>query len=189
MQAIPLPDFIYQKSKVTPESNYEIYKKMKEARSFLYKGKQENALNMALDALNISSQIKANRVIDQYDYLSAHYIILSVISNDQTKDQDYIKLSSKLFTYLDDTTSRGVWEESELGLFQMKLYREIGNTMALKLLNNAKKEEINRLQEALRIIEKAEKYIRSPDEFYIKETKQKILHAIEKNEVEYEIIN
>ncbi len=187
--AQPLPELIYQKSKITPESKYEIYQNAKKAKHYFHKGEQENALNSAIKTLTLSLETAGDRIIDQYDYLYSHYIILSIIKTDATKDKEYIKLSSKLFNYLDDVTSKGIWEESELGLFQMKLYREIGNTMAIKILKNKKEEQIDQLEKALEIIKKAEKYIRSPNDFYIKETKQKIIDAIDENKVTYEIIN
>jgi len=187
--ATPLPELIYQESEVTPESKYEIYQKFKQTKNSFLKGEQENALNGAIETLTLSLQTSGNRVIDQYDYLYSHYIILSIISKDKTKDQEYIRLASKLFAYLDDVTSKGIWEESELGLFQMKLYRDVGYTMANKLLKNTKKEQIDTLKEALRIIEKAEKYIRTPDDFYIKNIKKEIIDTIEENRVVYEIID
>ncbi len=187
--ATALPDFIYQKSEITPESNYKIYQNMQKLKRYIRQHNKDSALEIAINTLKLSSQIDEDRVIDQYDYLFTHYIILSIIESDEKEDQEYIRLSTKLFNYLDDVTSKGVWEESELGQFQMKIYREVGNATALKLLKHHKTEQMEDLDKALKIIEKSEKYIKSSDDFYIKNTKARILEMIEKEKVIYEIIN
>jgi len=181
VSALTLPNSIYKNATITPQSSYKIYENMRDATILFRKGKVKDSTALFIKTLEIASKSKKEKNIDQYDYLYAHYGILSAIENDEKEEETYIKLSKKILRYLDKATSRGIWEEGELGQFQLKMYKTIGNHLAELLYVDSKRKDKKKMKEALRYINKAEKYIRDERDFYIKDTKAKITNALEGN--------
>ncbi len=179
--ALTLPRSIYKNSHVTPESAYPIYKQMQAAKTFYKKGNLKEATPLFVKMLLKSAKSKAQKNIDQYDYLYAHYAILEALKRDEKDEKTYIKFAKKILRYLDKSTEKGIWEEGELGQFQMKVYRDVGNTLAKILYKSSKRKDKKKMKEALKYANKAEKYIRSESDFYIKETKQQITNALAGN--------
>ncbi len=179
--ALTLPHNVYKQSHITPETSYPIYKQMQEAKAFYKKGDIKESTPRFIRILLKSSKSKAEKNIDQYDYLYAHYGILSALKIEQKDEKTYIKFAKKILSYLDKSTVKGIWEEGELGQFQMKVYRDIGNSLALILYKSSKRKDTKKMEEALKYIKKAEKYIRSESDFYIKDTKEQITNALAGN--------
>lgn len=179
--ALTLPKAVYKNSHITPSTSYPIYKQMSEAKALFVKGKVKEATPIFIKALVKSSRSKADKNIDQYDYLYAHHGVLTALKIDEKDEQAYIKLSKKILSYLDKSTARGVWEEGELGQFQMKIYRNVGNSLALLLYKSSERKDEKKMKEALKYIKKAEKYIRNEKDFYIKDSKEQITNAIAGN--------
>jgi hypothetical protein len=181
LSALTLPKRIYHDSVITPESDYPIYKQMREASRLFKKGNLEESTPLFIRVLLKAAKGGGNKNIDQYDYLYAHYAILAALQRDEKNDQTYIKLAKKILRYLDKATEKGIWEEGELGQFQMKVYKVVGNRVAELLYKSSKRKDKKRMKEALRYINKAQEYIRSESDFYIKETKAQILNALDGN--------
>ncbi len=181
LSALSLPHRIYKNPEITPESAYPIYKQMQEAKSLYKKGKLKEATPKFIRVLLKASQSKGQKNIDQYDYLYAHYAILADLKRDEKDEKTYIKFAKKILRYLDKSTAKGIWEEGELGQLQMKVYRDVGNDLAKILYKNSKRKNKKLMKEALKYVNKAEKYIRSESDFYIKETKQQITNALTGN--------
>jgi len=179
--ALTLPRSIYKNSYITPESSYPIFKQMSEAKTLFKKGQIKESTPLFIRILLKSSKSKAEKNIDQYDYLYAHHGLLTALKIEGKKEKEYIKLSKKILSFLDEATKRGIWEEGELGQFQMQMYRSIGNSLAQLLYKSSKRKDKKKMHEALKYIKKAEKYIRSEKDFYIKDTKEKITNAIAGN--------
>ncbi len=179
--ALTLPRTIYKPSTITPESAYSIYKQIQEAKKFYKKGNLKESTPRFIRIVLNSTKSNAEKNIDQYDYLYAHYAILAALKRDEKDEKNYILLAKKILRYLDKSTAKGIWEEGELGQFQMKVYRDVGNALANILYKNSKRTDKKKMKEAKKYIEKAEKYIRSEDDFYIKETKEKITNALAGN--------
>ncbi len=179
--ALTLPRGVYKNAYITPESAYPIYKQMREAKTLFLKGNVKEATPIFIKVLLKSKRLKTEKNIDQYDYLYAHHGILTALKMDEKNEKEYIKLSKKILSYLDKSTKRGIWEEGELGQFQMKMYRTVGNSLALLLYKSSERKDKKKMKEALKYIKKAEKYIRSDKDFYIKDTKEKITNAIAGN--------
>jgi len=179
--ALTLPNSLYKQSHITPSSSYQIFQQMREAKTLFQKGDIKGATPIFIRTLLTSSKSSADKNIDQYDYLYAHNGILTAIERDEKHQEAYIKLSKKILSYLDQATERGIWEEGELGKYQLKMYQVVGNALAKKLYKASKRKDKKLMKQALYYINKAEKYIRSDKEFYIKETKEKITNALAGN--------
>ncbi len=179
--ALTLPNTIYKDSHITPESSYPIFQEMREAKTFFQKGNIKESTPRFIKTLLRSGKSSGDKNIDQYDYLYAHYGILSAIQRDEKNEKNYIKLAKKVLRYLDKSTSRGIWEEGELGKFQLMMYQVVGNALAEKLYKASGRTDKKLMKQALYYINKSEKYIRSDKDFYIKDTKEKITNALEGN--------
>jgi len=178
--AFTLPSDVYNKSHITPSSAYSVYKEMREAKKLFLKGKLKESTPMFIHILQKSSKSRSAKNIEQYDYLYAHYGILTALKITQQKEE-YIKLATKIISYLDKSTARGIWEEGELGQFQMKMYRTVGNQLALLLYESSQRKDQKKMKLALKYINKSEKYIRSDEDFYLKDTEEKISNALAGN--------
>jgi len=179
--AFTLPSNVYKNSHITPSSSYPIYQQMREAKTLFLKGNLKESTPLFIKTLQNSTRSKGAKNIDQYDYLYAHHGILTALKIDDKREDAYIKLAKKIISYLDKSTARGIWEEGELGQFQMKMYRTVGNQLALLLYKSSQRKDKKKMQQALKYINKSEKYIRSDKDFYLKDTKEKITNAIAGN--------
>jgi len=181
LHALTLPQSIYKNPTVTPESNYPIFKLMRDAKKYFHKGDMNQSRQLFIRVLLKAKKNSKDKNIDQYDYLYAHHGILTSIAHKEKEEKTYIKLSKKILRYLDKATVRGIWEEGELGQLQLMMYKRHGNTLAEKLYTQSKRKDKKLMQQALYYIKKAEKCIRDEKDFYIKETKAKITNALDGN--------
>ena len=181
--ALQLPNTVYKNAKITPESGYDTFKIMSEAKSLFNDGKVKDASGFFIKALTKSSQSKADKNIDQYDYLYAHYGLLKLLETNKNDEEEYKKLAKKIISFLDKSTDNGkdIWEDGELGKFQLNMYKTVTDHYAKLLYKESKREDSKLLKEALLYAKKAEKYIRSDEDFYIKETREWIQNAIDGN--------
>jgi hypothetical protein len=180
-QALTLPKSVYKTPTITPESSYPVFELMRDAKKFYHKGDFNQSTQLFIRALLQAKKGSNEKNIDQYDYLYANHGILTSIEHKEKEDKTYIKLAKNLLRYLDKATKRGIWEEGELGQLQLMIYRHHGNTLAKKLYAQSKRKDKKLMQAALYYIKKAEKYIRSEQDFYIKDTKAKISNALKGN--------
>jgi len=181
--AIDLPNIAYTKSmKITPESDYNVYKVIREGEKLLSKGQSKKASKLFIKALSTARRIKTQNSIDQYDFLLSKYALLNLLENSDDTEH-YKKMARSILYFLDKTTNYGkdIWEESDLGKFQLELYRNILNKYAKILYKESKRKDKKLLKQSMQYIKKAERFIRSDDDFYIKETKRKISNALEGN--------
>ncbi len=181
LQALTLPHSIYKKTHITPQTDYKIYLLMQQASKLFKKGHYKESTPLFIKALTKASHLKSEKTIEQYDYLYAHYGILKALQSDEKYEKEYIKLAKNTIYFLDKATAKGIWEEGELGQFQMKMYKTIGNKLASLLYKESKRKDKKKLKQALWYIKKSEKYIRGSEDFYIKETKEKITNALAGN--------
>ena len=181
--ALQLPSTLYKNAKITPESGYETFKVMSEAKSLFTDGKVKDASELFIKVLTKASKSKTNKNIDQYDYLYAHYGLLKLLETNKNDEDEYKKLAKKIISFLDKSTDNGkdIWEEGELGKFQLNMYQTVTNHYAKLLYKESKREDKKLLNEALLYAKKAEKYIRDDKDLYIKETREWIENAIKGN--------
>jgi hypothetical protein len=183
LNAYDLPSYIYKKHiNITPESNYQTYRLMSEGKKAFAKGKLKEATNSFLKALKYASSSKGSKNIDQYDYLFANYGILTLLKNQGDK-QNYQKLSKHLISFLNKITKNGkdIWEEGELGKFQLYIYKNVSNDLAKLLYQESERKDKKLLKEALYYSNISQKFIRSDEDNYLKKTKAMIENAIEGN--------
>jgi hypothetical protein len=181
--ALQLPNSIYKNSKITPESSYETFKIMSEAKSLFADGKIKDSSGLFIKALSNSTKSKADKNIDQYDYLYAHYALLKLLETDKNDEDKYKKLAKKIISFLDRSTNNGkdIWEEGELGKFQLNMYKTVANHYAKLLYKESKREDKKLLKKALLYAKKAEKFIRDDSDLYLKETREWIENALKGN--------
>ncbi len=196
LNALEIPSSIYNnKVEITPESSYEIYKIISEGKMLFEKGKYSDASRYFIKALQQAKHPKGEKNIDQYDYLYANYALLRLLASNKDDSYKYKKLAKSVISYLDKITNNGkdIYEEGELGQFQLKMYRSVADYYAKLLYKESGRKDEKLLKEALKYAKKAQKYIRDDKDFYIKETVAMIQNAIDgnpplKGEKEVEII-
>jgi tetratricopeptide (TPR) repeat protein len=183
LSALEIPNSVYKNAKITPESSYETFKIMSEAKSLFTDGKAKDASELFIKAITKSSKSNAPKNIDQYDYLYAHYGLLKLLETNKNDEKKYKKLAKKIISFLDKSTNNGkdIWEDGELGKFQLNMYKTVTDHYAKLLYKESNREDQKLLKEALKYAKKAEKYIRSDEDFYIKETREWIQNAIDGN--------
>jgi LAS superfamily LD-carboxypeptidase LdcB len=188
--ALSLNKSLFKHSKITPETNYEIYSILQKAKRYSNQRNREKALFNYTKALSISSKNRyKERNIDQSDYLETHYQVLQLIKEEDKERKNYIKLSKKLLNFLDKATSKGIWEGSELGQLQIRLYKELGEELALHLINDKSTHKFKKYYEALRYINKSTKFIVGFEDYHLLETKVKVLFKLKRDSDAYQIIN
>jgi len=181
--ALELPKVAYtQNIHITPESDYNIYKLIREGESYLSKGQNEKAGNFFVKALLKAKRAKGSRTISQYDFLIAKYGLLKLTQNNEDL-KDYKKMAKSILHFLDKTTNKGkdIWEEGDLGKLQLNLYKTILDSYANILYKESKREDQKLLKSAHFYAQRAKMFIRGDEDFYIKETNRKIENAIAKN--------
>jgi tetratricopeptide (TPR) repeat protein len=181
--ALDLPKVAYtQNIHITPESDYNIYKLIREGESYLSKGQNKKASNFFIKALLKAKRAKGNRTISQYDFLIAKYGLLKLTQNNEDL-KDYKKMAKSILHFLDKTTNKGkdIWEEGDLGKLQLDLYRNILNNYANILYKESNRDDKKLLKSALSYAKRAKNFIRSDEDSYIKETNKKIENAIAGN--------
>ncbi|MEW8625186.1 MAG: tetratricopeptide repeat protein [Candidatus Thiodiazotropha sp.] len=144
--------------------------------------------------LFIEALYKVDRGLDigEYEYLWIQYGLLKSSFEPGTAQfnvgtkADYINIAAQVLNFLDESTSTGIWQYTELGQFQMEVYRTAGNGLAWQQLQNGSNQE--QWKEALTTVEKAVSYIRDPEDYYILDTKVRILLKLNREQEAYRIV-
>jgi len=181
--ALNLPKVAYtQNIHITPESDYKIYKLVREGESYLSKGQNKKAGTFFIKALLKAKKAMGNRAISQYDFLIAKYGLLKLTENKEDT-KDYKKMAKSILRFLDKTTHKGkdIWEEGDLGKLQLNLYKTILNSYANILYKESNRKDQKLLKSAHFYAQRAKMFIRGDEDFYIKETNRKIENAIAGN--------
>jgi hypothetical protein len=180
--ALTLPDTLYKSVRITPESSYEIFKLMAQAKELYQKGQKNDASELFIKVLQKATKSKRNKNIDQYDYLYANSALLNMLLDNKNFDE-YKRLAKRVISFLDRSTNRGkdIWEEGELGKFQLQVYRDVANNLALLLYKESNRSDEKLLKEALKYANISQKYIRDDSQNYIKKTKLYIQNALKGN--------
>jgi hypothetical protein len=95
-------------------------------------------------------------------------------------------VANNVLNFLDTKTNTGDWVFTETGAFRMEVYREAGNGIAWELMESATNNAD--LNKALTIANKTEPYIRDEKDFYILDTKVRILLKLKKEAEAFEIV-
>ncbi|RUM67209.1 MAG: hypothetical protein DSZ06_01750 [Sulfurospirillum sp.] len=171
-----------QNMPITPESEYNIYKLIKDGETYLSKGQNKKAGDLFIKAISKAKRLDGERVISQYDFLIAKYGLLKLTENEEDK-KDYKKMAKSILRFLDKTTNNGkdIWEEGDLGKLQLNLYKYILNSYANILYKESKRENKKLLKSANYYAKRAKMFIRGDEDFYIKDTNRKIENAIAGN--------
>jgi tetratricopeptide (TPR) repeat protein len=144
--------------------------------------------------LLIEALYKIDRGVDvsEYDYLWIQYGLLKSCFEPDSAEfthgtvDDYVKIASLVLDFLDETTSTGIWQFTDLGEFQMEVYRVAGNGLAWQQLQLGTHPK--QWQEALSTIEKAVAYVRGAEDYYILDTKVRILLKLGRDDEAYQIV-
>jgi len=183
LNALSLPSTIYKSNyNITPESNYTIYKKVQKAKELYIKGKRDESAKIFIDLLKKAAHSNSDKNIDQYDYLISNIALLDILK-DKDDNKNYKLLARKVISFLDKNTNKGkdIWEEGDLGKLQLKIYKSLLDNYAKILYKESNRDDDKLLKKALYYANRAQKFIRSEEDNYLKETKLIIQNAIDKN--------
>ncbi len=184
LNASEIPSALYQHyPHITPESNYKIYQAIEKAKESYQKGQLQETKERFIQILKQANRSKAVKNIDQYDFLYANYVLLTMLGQNEKSESDYKKLAKYVLHYLDKETRNGkdIWEEGDLGQLQLKMYQTIANHTAKILYKESNRTNKKLLREALSYAKKATQFIRSEEDNYLKETKMIIENALAGN--------
>ena len=134
---------------------------------------------------------KASRgaAISEYDYLWTQYGLMkatmeagSASFGPGTRDE-YRKVARHLLDFLDSRGSTGDWVYTEVGAFRMEAYRAAANGLAWQMM-----EDGENLPQALEIIDRGLEYIRGMQDYYMYDTKVRILLKMGKKQEAWNIV-
>jgi hypothetical protein len=183
-----LPEFAYKQFPIAEESNDEVHELVAQAAAQIYP-EPLVARSLLVKALQ---KVNKGAKIDEYDYLWTQYGLLK--SSFDTgganygpgNQEDYMKVAHNVLNFLDTKTNTGDWVFTETGAFRMEVYREAGNGLAWELMESAINNAV--LKKALTIVNKTEAYIRDEKDYYILDTKVRILLKLKKEAKAFEIV-
>lgn len=185
----PLPSFVYSKLTISEECDDEIRSLVKDGAQLIHIDSRK-ARHLLVKALE---KAKNGKEIDEYSFLYAQYGLLMSFSSASTSDfkfgskEDYQKVSRNVFEYLDKTARvAAFFEFTEYGAFQIELYRHAANGLAWYQFED--NDDVEKLEEALMIVSKAENYIRDESHYFILDTKVRILLKLNQKQQAFEIV-
>ncbi len=188
VQANKLPDNVFKKYVISDKSTPALHQLVKEAAQSTHSSprKARKLITKVFDRL-----VKGD-TINKYDYLWTQYGLLksSYETNTGTfgpgNKSDYIKIAHNVLAYL-DTQKIGNFQYTELGGFQMEVYRAAGNGLAWQLMSDPKAEAAT-LTKALNLVIKTEPYMRGKQDYFIMDTKVRILLKLNRKREAFKIV-
>jgi hypothetical protein len=153
-----------------------------------------DARRMIAEALALVGQ---GAQISEYDYLWTQYGLLKSSHDTNTSNfahgtlEEYLDTAQRVLAYLDEHGQSagvfmpGIAEENE---FKGEVYREAANALAW-LIHEDDKSTPAELETALIWAKKAEKHIRGEEDYYILDTKVRILLRLGNREDAYQIVD
>jgi tetratricopeptide (TPR) repeat protein len=183
-----LPAVVFKPVEIAEQSDRVIEQLVKEGAN------QINTDPVRARELFIEALQKVNHGIDidEYHYLWTQYGLLksSFLPNTSVygpgTQEDYVKVAKQVLNFLDESTRTAIWYFTDIGQFQMEVYRVAGNGLSWILLTEGKTEQ--EWKEALAFITKAESYIRDSEDYYILDTKVRILLKLDRIDEGFEIV-
>jgi len=179
-----LPKLAYKQYKISKDSNPTVHRLVKEGGELVYP-KPRKARKLLVEALR---KVSKGAKIDKYDYLWTQYGLLKSAMESGTSKYgpgtraDYMKVAKNVMKFLDHENV-GEWQFTELGAFQMEVCREAGNGLGWELMEEGKK-----LKTALQYTKKAEDCMRGEEDYFIYDTKVRILLKMKKKNKAYTIV-
>jgi len=186
--ATKLPDFVYKSFPVSERSDRSIHDLVRDAAQ-LVQASPERARPLIIIALE---KVNRGAKIDLYDYLWTQYGLLKTsfkrgsVHFDLGNKKDYLKVAKNVIGFLDNETDVGQWVFTDLGAFQMAVYREAGNGLAWYTFEDTDDRKI--LHEALALINRAEQYVIDIEDYFVLDTKVRILLKLKKEKEAFVIV-
>ncbi len=186
--ASELPEFAFKQYPITEESRDDVHYIIEKAAQLVYPEPTE-ARALIVKALE---RVNKGAEISEYDYLWTQYGLLKSSFETGTSDygpgtqEDYLKIAANVLDFLDNKTSVGEWVFTEEGAFRMEVYRVAGNGLAWETMELT--DDKAELEKALEIINKTEVYMGSEENYYILDTKVRVLMKLKKQQEAFEIV-
>ena len=183
-----LPGFVFKIFSVAEESDREVHALIKRSAKLVYPEPRQARKGM-VEALR---KVDSGASIDLYDYLWTYYGLLNSSFESGTAEygpgtqEDYIKVARHALKILDKHTSTGIWHYTELGAFQKEVYRTAGNGLAWEIYETS--DDSNELEEALQIINHVLDYARGEEDYYMYDTKVRLLIKLGKEKEAFEVV-
>ncbi|WP_269532152.1 hypothetical protein [Chitinimonas sp. BJYL2] len=188
--ANPLPAFVYKSYAFAEDSDERISRLIEQASHLAYPSPQQ-ARPMVVDALKLAHE---GADLGEYDYLYAQYLLIKTsFSGPESStlaagtEADYLKVSSQLFTRLDQEGKVGDWVFTPAGKLRIEAFVFAGNALAWDLYEKAKGNRAQ-LEKALEIIEKVTDHADDPVYYFSFDTQVRILLALGKTDDAYTLV-
>jgi hypothetical protein len=186
----PLPDFVYRKYSLAKESDPKIAGLLKDASKIVYE-QPKTARPMAIEAFKLMA---GGNPVEEYDYIYALYLLLKSSyegpgSNtlDTDAQDDFPKVGRVLFEHLDTGGSLGTFVFTPIGQFKMEAYVLAGGAYGWFLYEDADGDE-GRLLEALGVIQRTNRFVNAPSQYYALDTEVRVLLALKRDAEAYKIV-
>jgi len=183
-----LPSSVFQKYSISDKSSTELHALVKQA-AMSVRGSPRKARKLFISAI---TRLRKGDTINKYDYLWTQYGLLKSTFEPSTATYgpgtkaDYIKVARNVLAYL-DTQHVGDWTYTEIGAFQMEVYREAGNGLSWLMLKDPKSNK-SQLEKALKLVTKTESHIRGKQDFFIYDTKVRLMMKLKRQTEAFKIV-
>lgn len=171
----PLPDWLSEPLPIAKDSDETVRTLVSDGAAQL-EGDQAAARTSLLAALR---QARAGARISDYDYLWAYQGLMATCYDAANtlvhcSRKTYLDLGQRAFAHLDKRRSVDLWVFTEHGAALQGFCRTIGNNLAW-VMHESPDSEAPELADALRVIERAESCIGSTEDYFVYDTKARIL--------------
>lgn len=185
-----IPDSVFKSYTLAEKSSGDVHAMVREAAGNVYPD-PESARKQIFE---VYRRLDEGALIDKYDYLWTQYGLLKSSFETGTAEflpetdvNEYMRVARNVLAYL-DTQDVGQWVYTELGAFQMEVYRSAANGLAWSLYEEYGDDQL-KLEEGLGLAVRAQEYITGYDDYYIYDTKARILLKLGRSDEAFEIVD
>jgi hypothetical protein len=134
-------------------------------------------------------EVSRGAAISEYDYLWTQYGLMKATMEAGTADfgpgtrEEYGKVARHLLDFLDNQGGTGEWVYTEIGAFRMEAYRAAANGLAWQMMEDGRD-----LSRALEIIDRGLEDVRGMQDYYMYDTKVRILLKMDRKVEAWRIV-
>lgn len=185
---VPLPTWVSDPLPIAEESDETVGDLIRDGADHLTN--DQAAARAALVAA--LEQVKAGARISEYDYLWAYQGLMATCYDaanalNQCSRADYIGMGRRAFDHLEARSTVNLWVFTEHGAALQAYCRTIGNNLAW-VLHETSADHVAELDDALRIIERAESCIDSTADYFVFDTKARVLLKMGRRDEAFAVI-
>ena len=179
------PPHVYGKYELAENSDEAVHALVREGAQqvAVEPRRARELLTKALD------KVSRGAAIDEYDYLWTQYGLMKATMEAGTADfgpgtrDEYMKVARHVLQFLDEQGNTGDWVYTDIGAFRMEVYRSAANGLAWYMMEDGRN-----LSRALEIIDRGLEYVRGMQDYYMYDTKVRILLKMGKKREAWNIV-